>query len=179
MCSAVVHIKDSELRISLIEVLRQMWGLRRFRRQSCGRGSLSLAPRRVMRRWSCCLIRWRYDFRKQLKWEVWPAHHNAGRAALISSSLLDTGVFTTCFPAVIQPWPGPVGLPHILQFKYKTPSSAINFWQHRQIRGPEVALWMGLVLLLPGPGRSVSPYAATVKGTRLVTMWKSSNLKIG
>ena len=132
MCSAVVRIRGSELRISLIEVLRQTWWLRWCRWQSCGRGCLSLAPRSVMRRWSCCLIRWRYDFRKQLKCEVWPAHHSAGRAALISSSLLYTGVLTTCFPTVIQPWPGPVRLTHILEFKYKTPSSAINFWQHRQ-----------------------------------------------
>ena len=44
-----------------------------------------------------------YDVRKELNWEVWPAYHNAGRAAVISTSLLDTGVFTPCPLPIMQP----------------------------------------------------------------------------
>jgi hypothetical protein len=107
-----------------------------------------------MRRWSCCLIRWRYDCRKQLKLGgvVWSPQ--CGHAALISTFLLDTGVFATRSIPVIQPWLCPVGLPHVWQFRNNTPRPAIYIWRHRHIRGPEVALGTGLLLLLPGTGRS-------------------------
>ena len=121
------------LHIALKEVLRQLWALWRCWRQSGGTWtwSLLLTACSVVRRWSCCLIRWRYDGRKRWSGRCVLAHHNV--------AVLDTGVFTCILP-FIQPWPGPVGLLHVWQFRYKSPSSAIYIWSHRQMWGRVVAL---------------------------------------
>jgi hypothetical protein len=73
----------------------------------------------VLRRWCCCLIRWRHDLRKSSKSEAWRAYRNAGYMLLTHP----LSCWTSCVryvsppPPIIQPRPGPAGLPHVWQCK--------------------------------------------------------------
>jgi len=91
-----------------------------------------------MRRWSCCLIRWRYDFRKQLEVGVVACWPQCGHAALISTFLLDTGVFATWPTPLTHQWPDPIGLPHVWQFKKNSKVSDLHLttsWNPRPRSG--------------------------------------------